>query len=642
MNLTSRHLAWVAAIVVCVTLSTATGAFASYTNGGFGFPLDDPWIHLQFARNLVDYGSFSYYKDEIPTAGSTAPLYTFLAAAGFLVTNNEMILSYVLGVLFYAVSLIYFFRLAERHLGGGRGMAFLGTLLLALEPRLQWIALSGMETTLFIALLLAVVYYARERQMIALGISAGLLVWTRPEAVILFGAIAADQVLSRFLPSEEQQAGETRPGGRFTVSVLIAAVFFAGYAAFNLALSGSVLPNTYAAKLAYYSGTGSNFPALVFQYLTSGHFLIVAPLAGAGIVRIAVLLAQRRRPEGLVPLLFSAGLFLAYWIKLPYLYQNGRYLMPVLPFVLLLSFSGLTWLMSFFAGRRPEWERPLRTAQYALFGLIILHFTIRAWNGRVDYQKSCQYVSDRQVGTALWIRDHLPPDAVVATHDVGALAFYSDRKIVDMVGLVSPEMIARIGDLDAMKEFLVSQGVTHLALLRNWFEVVNVNPIYQTDEARPEIMEVFAFDPARVHFTTARVAWLTATGWLHLSRGNLREGGPLVEQAVRLDSLSSRARHHLGWAFMMNGNLDGAEQEFAAALSLHPECWPAYFGQAQVLLRRNDPQGAIRRLRDLIRVNPSVPEAYQFIARIHGQMGETEKAEEVLRELRERTVNAND
>lgn len=641
--LKNRHIAWVAAIGVCVALSTATGAFAYYTNGGFGFPLDDPWIHLQFARNLADYGSFSYYKDEMPTAGSTAPLYTLLAAAGFLVTNDEMILSYVLGVFFYAVSLIYFFRLADRYLGGGVWMAFLGTLLLALEPRLHWIALSGMETTLFIALLLAVVYHAQQRNKIALGVSAGLLIWTRPEAVILFGVLVVDHVLSRMLPSEEKQAGETGPdSGWMAGPVLIAGIFFLGYAAFNLALSGSILPNTYAAKLAYYSGTGTDFPAAVFRYLTSDHLLIVAPFAAAGIVRIVVQLSQRRRPDALVPLLFSGSLFLAYWIKLPYLYQNGRYLMPVLPFVLLLSFSGLKWLTTLLAERKPELAPKVRAAQYVLLGLMILLFAVQAWKGRVGYQEYCQYISDRQVRTALWIRDRLPPDAVVATHDVGALAFYSDRKIVDMVGLISPEMIARIGDLNAMKDFLISRGVTHLALLRNWFEVVNVNPIFQTDETRPEIMEVFDFDPEQVHFTTARVAWLTSTGWMHLSRGDLRAGGPMVEQAVRLDSLSSRARHHFGWALMMDGKLDGAEREFEAALSLHPEFWPVYVAQAQVRLRRNDPGGAIRRLRELLEANPSQVGAYQFIAQIYGQMGETEPAEEALREFHVRRADVND
>ena len=57
-------------------------------NGVFGFPLDDPWIHLTFAKNLVDYHSFSYFKNEMATAGSSSPIYTILLAAGFIISNN--------------------------------------------------------------------------------------------------------------------------------------------------------------------------------------------------------------------------------------------------------------------------------------------------------------------------------------------------------------------------------------------------------------------------------------------------------------------------------------------------------------------------------------------------------------------------
>jgi hypothetical protein len=57
-----------------------TGLFflfmAKSQNGFFCFPLDDSWIHLTFARNIVEFGSFSYYKNQLATSGSTPPLYT--------------------------------------------------------------------------------------------------------------------------------------------------------------------------------------------------------------------------------------------------------------------------------------------------------------------------------------------------------------------------------------------------------------------------------------------------------------------------------------------------------------------------------------------------------------------------------------
>src|SRR3989475_12026708 len=49
--------------------------------GSAGFPLDDSWIHLHFARNIAAGAGFAY-NPGVPVAGSTAPLWTLLLAAG--------------------------------------------------------------------------------------------------------------------------------------------------------------------------------------------------------------------------------------------------------------------------------------------------------------------------------------------------------------------------------------------------------------------------------------------------------------------------------------------------------------------------------------------------------------------------------
>lgn len=113
----------------------------------------------------------------------------------------------------------------------------------------------------------------------------------------------------------------------------------------------------------------------------------------------------------------------------------------------------------------------------------------------------------------------------------------------------------------------------------------------------------------------------------------------MVERAVQLDSLSSRAHHHLGWALMMEGDLDRAEQEFHTALRLHPEYWPAHFALTQVPLRRGRPLEAVRRLELLLRANPNMLAAYQAIAQIYGQMGEDEKAAKAAREFQRRIAS---
>ena len=624
MKLHPKHVVMTLLLLAGLLMSVLTASFAYYTNGSFGFPLDDPWIHLQFAKNLHDYGSFSYYKGEMATSGSTAPLYTVILAAGFFVTNNEMVLSYVLGVTCFLVGALFMFRLSERLFSGGMVAAVTATLLFVWEPRLQWVALSGMETTLFILLILASLHYYLSERPIALGISAGLLIWTRPEAVILFGAIAADWVYRTIILRGKKKEYESSPWIRR--AVIIALVIGAGYVLFNFLLSGSLLPNTYAAKLKYYSTSTINFPLEVMKYIFQGTQVVLAPFAAVGVIALLVDLARRRTNLLLIPVLFAVGMFLAYWMKLPYLYQNGRYMMPLLPVIVLLGMSGVGAVVTLLQKTLLRKEETVRRLEIVLSVIFVGAFAYGSWQNRHVYQDYCKYISDRQVRTAHWLREKLPQDAVVATHDVGAIAFYSERRIVDMVGLISPEMIQNIGNLNKLYGFLTQQGVTHLALLRNWFEVVNVNAMFQTNEVTPEIMEVFNYGPDRIHVTSKEVNWLTERSWQFLIRGDAQQGGPLIERAVKLDSLSSRAHHHFGWALMMVGQFERSEAELRLAIALNPSYWNAYFALAQVPLRQGKTREGIARLEKLVAMNPRMLPADQQLAQMYEQLGDTAKA----------------
>ena len=73
---------WIgAALMPCVAF---LGAELYLLDGRLGLPLDDGWIHLQFARNLAAGEGLAYNPGEL-VAGSTAPLWTALLSIGFLV-----------------------------------------------------------------------------------------------------------------------------------------------------------------------------------------------------------------------------------------------------------------------------------------------------------------------------------------------------------------------------------------------------------------------------------------------------------------------------------------------------------------------------------------------------------------------------
>src|SRR5512133_1144843 len=61
-----------------------------------GFPLDDAWIHLTYARNLAEHGQWAFRLGE-RSAGSTAPLWTVLLSIGFLIGLAPYVWTYLLG-----------------------------------------------------------------------------------------------------------------------------------------------------------------------------------------------------------------------------------------------------------------------------------------------------------------------------------------------------------------------------------------------------------------------------------------------------------------------------------------------------------------------------------------------------------------
>ncbi len=602
---------------------------ASSVNGSNGFPLDDPWIHLQFARNFHDFGTFSYFRREMVTAGSTSPLYTFLLAIGFVYKLDEMMMSYILGILFLALSGWYIFRIASWQMGSAM-MGLGAALLLVLEPRIQWAALSGMETTLFIFLLLGTLYHYQAKHPILFGAFAGLLIWSRPEAVILYGVLAADLLYHQYVVPRVRKRGKSSepvesPLAWLKRSVLIGGAIAGLYLLFNLSLSGSIFPNTFAAKLAYYGrGAATGFPSSVYHFLSDGHMVVAAILALIGLSAITASIIRRRTQPHLAVLLFPVGLFLAYWMKLPYLYQEGRYMMPLLPFIILLALYGVKMIVS------AEWggSRVLRKWNLAVvlpLGLIVVMatmFGMSAYAKRVEYAATCKYITDRQVKTGRWLLNNTPKNAVIATHDIGAVAFYSRRKIVDMVGLVSPEMIERIGNLDALKDFLVRNNVTHIVVLRNWFEVVNQRPLFVTGDREPgEIMEVFKFDAERIHFAPQNITQAASVAGQYLYQGQFDRAGQILQQAIRIDPNNSKLRHLAGTLFLGTGNPDEAARQFNEALRLNPDFIEARIGLAQVATSRGEKNEAVNRLNAIISEYPDFPATYRVIADVYRTFG---------------------
>jgi hypothetical protein len=81
-----------------------------------------------------------------------------------------------------------------------------------------------------------------------------------------------------------------------------------------------------------------------------------------------------------------------------------------------------------------------RTALPPLALVVLSVLSLSNWANL--YALSVQNIDDVQVALGRWVRRHVPPGVAVATHDVGAIGYLSNRPVVDIEGLVTPPFIA--------------------------------------------------------------------------------------------------------------------------------------------------------------------------------------------------------
>jgi tetratricopeptide (TPR) repeat protein len=200
-----------------------------------------------------------------------------------------------------------------------------------------------------------------------------------------------------------------------------------------------------------------------------------------------------------------------------------------------------------------------------------------------------------------------------------------------MVGLVSPEMISGIGRYDRLLEFLTKQGTTHLAVLRNWFDVSDQNPLFLTDEQYPEIMEVFAFEPSRTHFAPADDQRLENVATYYLSRGNPQAVAQGLTQYFKTSPGTARLHALAGGAFLSLGNRDQAAREFEVSAERCPGYLDAQLGLSEIDRQRGNIAGAVSRLESVLQAVPTYSAGCRELSAIYGStLADSTRAREVL------------
>jgi hypothetical protein len=422
-----------------------------------GFPLDDAWIHQTYARNLIEYGEWSFIPHQ-PSGGSTAPLWSVLLAPGFLVGLSPLPWAYLLGSVILVV-LGLFSEIAVRSLAVEYNpkLPWVG-LFIVMEWHLVWAAASGMETLLsgFLVTLILIMLALGVRNYLLVGLLIGLSVWVRPDLATLLGP-------ALFVIILKGAKNRIRLTGIFMLMIGFG-IILAFYLFFNLLIAGTPFPNTFYAKQAEYA---------VLQevpFLTRFSNIALLPMIGAGIIllpgSIFLTLDRIRKRDWAIlsGMIWFLGYIILYAARLPVTYQHGRYLMPAMPIYFIWGFAGMFMIGTKISKFR--WKQVLMTAWHLSTGIALFAFWLL---GARAYATDVAVIESEMVPAAMWVSKNLPPDALVAAHDIGALGFFAPRKLLDLAGLISPEVIPFIRDETQLAHYLDEKQADYLITFPDWY-----------------------------------------------------------------------------------------------------------------------------------------------------------------------------
>jgi arabinofuranosyltransferase len=397
-------------------------------------PIDDAYITFRYARNLAEGLGLVYNPTEW-VLGTTTPLWAIVLAAGYRLGFTDLpTLATWLAALCDAGSAAMLVLLGLRMGWPLLGAALVG-LAWALNPMSVAFATGGMESSLFAFWTLGVLTLsARGTRPSVVGGLAGVSVLIRPEGILLVAVVIG-------------WTWWTHRGEALAAAfAAVAPLALTGFILF--VLYGSPLPHSIAAKQVAYRPAWplENALALLVQAGLPGwstYLLAVLP-AAAGVVLAAVglvgmveltrrgliRLGRERTPTPWQPFAAFAALYVAFYVVVGL--RGVRlfpwYLVPIEPFYLLGAAAGLSSLPRF----RGAWLAAI---------LVIWQLPAIDWHQPLrpigeDLTRE-QLLLDVGRGLVASLR----PNATIAAPEIGALGYASNLRVLDTVGLVSPDAL---------------------------------------------------------------------------------------------------------------------------------------------------------------------------------------------------------
>lgn len=398
--------------------------------------MDDAFIGLRYVDHALRGKGFVFNSGEtvegVTNIGWLLLLLPFSAALGTALAAK------LLGAICLAGTVLAATRVVSSIGGSRNDLIFAAAipLLIATQTELVLFSNLGMESPL-LALALMLIGWRAAHGLTGPGIgcAAGLLFSIHPEAVVIYPLAVAGVCGTGAAAWSRHRSGLA--GWMFAV-ILITVTRWCYF--------GDLLPNTFYAKasssglalaqaIRWISGSNLNIP---FPFAS----LLAAPFLAAGALAI-------RRSNPAVAAWLSAStavgmLFCMYsgpdWTSL------GRYFAPYVPAAMILFWRGFVSLARI-GGQRTGHGNLARGGVIAV-AIALVGVGVLKTHELISDEARQRYPGYVLMGSTLaepakWLGENLPADAVIATRRIGALSYFSDRRVFDYTFGLTDRGVAR-------------------------------------------------------------------------------------------------------------------------------------------------------------------------------------------------------
>jgi hypothetical protein len=478
-----------------------------YTGGHLSAPLDDTIIYFQYGKQIARGKLFQYNDEDGYSSGCTSFIYPFVIALGWgtgFRGDLLFIYTFLVSTLFlYGSSLIFYLIIIEL---SDIKTAWIGTLLFLLNGSLLWVYFAGMETGMFIMLILLTLFlFLKEKsasQLKYTAISAACLALTRPEgfglACILSFLLFVEIIYNWFCKKKvhwKYLLNSLYPPLVGTIPFLMNKLFI-GYFSSNTMMAKSY---TYSHTFYWLDILSESISFLL--EITKGMFIgtytdewlkYFPPLFGLFALigfgkRITSSFMERKFDIHIVsPLWMFGGLYATCLSFIQGWKGTFRYQIPFFSIFIIYAALGISDVVSFLANKT-------KTSNNLFYGLSVFmivctFLTVPIW---VElYGWNCSNIYHQQITMGKWMKENLPPDVCIGINDAGALKYYGEQYIVDFIGLVTNHMVIPwrngIGTVfENLENFYPGRLPDFYVIYPDWFQEFHLSGIL-----REKIFEV--------------------------------------------------------------------------------------------------------------------------------------------------------